>query len=128
MYFVIHKFPNLSRATIHLGTHSQPVSKRMCRKSFQEMKNMVANEVCRTPIVTFSIIVLFTSKSFIFCHLFNEDGKGPVEFFKGEKLNQTLLNFAPLCFPSIHNLIVATLALGLQLKQRGYKVTEQKEA
>jgi len=30
-----------------------------------------------------------------------------VELIKGEKLHQMLLNFAPLCSPSIHNLIVS---------------------
>jgi hypothetical protein len=42
-----------------------------------------------------------------FCHLFNEDGEGLVKLFKGEKLHQMLLKFAPLCSPSIHNLITS---------------------
>jgi hypothetical protein len=33
--------------------------------------------------------------------------KGHVEFFKGEKLNQTLLKFTPLCSLGIHNLIAS---------------------
>jgi hypothetical protein len=69
--------------------------------------NMVTNKVCRTPIVTFFAIAFTMSMSFLFCHLFNEDGEGPMELFKGEKLNQTLLKFVPLCFPSICNLIVS---------------------
>jgi hypothetical protein len=39
--------------------------------------------------------------------LFNKDEKGHVELIKGEKLHQISLNFAPLCSPSIHNLIVS---------------------
>jgi hypothetical protein len=50
MYYLVHKFPNLSRVMIHLGTHSHPVAKGKCRKSFQEMKNMVVDEVYYTPI------------------------------------------------------------------------------
>jgi hypothetical protein len=26
MYYVVHKFANLSKATIHLGTHAHPVA------------------------------------------------------------------------------------------------------
>ncbi len=71
------------------------------------MKNMVADEVCHMPTTITSTIVLFTSKTFLSYHLFNEDGEGLVELFKGEKLNQILLKFAPLCSPGIHNLIVS---------------------
>jgi hypothetical protein len=39
--------------------------------------------------------------------LFNEDGEGHVQLFKGEKLNQMLLKFAPLCSLGIHNLIAS---------------------
>ncbi len=96
MYYVIHKFPNLSKAVIfHLGTHSHLVAKGMCRESFQEMKNMVVDKVCRTPTTTSSTIILFMSKTFLFHHLFNKDGKSFVEPLKGVKLNQTLLKFIP---------------------------------
>jgi hypothetical protein len=84
MYYVVHKFPNLSRAMIHLGTHAHLIIDGKCRESFQEMKNMVVEEVCCTPIVTTSTIVLTISKTFLFCHLFNKDGEGHVELLKGE--------------------------------------------
>jgi hypothetical protein len=54
---------------------------------------MVANKVCCTPIATFLAIVLSTSKTFLFHHLFNKDGQGHVELLKGEKLNQMLLKY-----------------------------------
>jgi hypothetical protein len=91
MYYVVHKFRNLSRATIHLGTHA----------------HSVANEVYHTLITTISTIVLFASKTIFFCYLFNEDGKGHVEFIKVEKLHQMLLNFIPFCYLGIHNLIIS---------------------
>jgi hypothetical protein len=67
---------------------------------------MVIDKVCCTPTATFFTIALFMSKTFLSRHLFNEDGQGLVELLKGKKLNQTLLKFAPMCFPSICNLIV----------------------
>jgi hypothetical protein len=67
---------------------------------------MVVDKVCCKLTATFSTIALFMSKIFLSCHLFNEDGQGPVELLKGKKLNQTLLKFAAMCFPSIHSLIV----------------------
>jgi hypothetical protein len=107
MYYVVHKFPNLSRAPIHLGTHAHPNIDGKCRQSFQEMKNMVVDEVYHMPIAIISSIVLSMSKTFFSRHLFNKDGRGPMELFKSEKLDQMLLKFAPLCSPSIHNLIAS---------------------
>jgi len=68
---------------------------------------MVVDEVCHTPTTTTSVIVLSMSKTFFSCHLFNKDGKGPMELFKGEKLDQTLLMFAPLRSLGICNLIAS---------------------
>jgi hypothetical protein len=31
MYYVVHKFPNLSRITIHLGTHAHPIIDGKCK-------------------------------------------------------------------------------------------------
>ncbi len=87
MYYVVHKFPNLLRAAIHLGTHAYLVVDNKCKESFQEMMNVVADEVCCTPIINTSIIFLSMSKTFLFHHLFNDDGKGPMELFKVEKLD-----------------------------------------
>jgi hypothetical protein len=76
-------------------------------ESFQAMKNMVAEEVCPTPIVITSTIVLSMNKIFLSHHLFNKDGEGPMEVLKGEKLDQTLLKFTPLCSLGIRNLITS---------------------
>ncbi len=107
MYYVVHKFPNLSRVVIHLGTCAHPVANNKCRESFHVMKNMVVDGVCCTPTATTLTIVLFTNKTFLFHHLFNEDGQGPMEFFKGEKLDQMLLKFVPLCSLNICNFIAS---------------------
>jgi hypothetical protein len=71
------------------------------------MKNMVVEEVCRMTLATTLAITLSTSKTFLSRQLFNEDGEGHVEVLKGEKLDQTLLKFAPLCFDGICNFIAS---------------------
>jgi hypothetical protein len=68
---------------------------------------MVVDEVCRMPTATSMTIILSMSNSFIFYHLFNKDGEGPMQLLKGEKLNQMLLKFAPLCSLGICNLIAS---------------------
>ncbi len=98
-------FPNFSKATIHLLTHAYPSSNGKCRESFKEMKNMVVKEVLCTPYAMSSAISLVANKTFLSHHLFNEDGQGIVELLKGDKLNETLLKFTPLCSPIICNLI-----------------------
>jgi len=62
-------------------------------------------EVLHTPNAMSFVIALATNKTLLFCHLFNEDGQGTIKFLKGDKLNETLLKFTPLCSPNIHNLI-----------------------
>jgi hypothetical protein len=105
MYYVVHFLFNLSRTTIHLGTHVHLVFDGKCMEAFKEMENMVAKEVLCMPNAMSSIMTLVVSKTFLFCHLFNEIGQGIVELLKGDKFNETLLEYVPLCPPNIHNLI-----------------------
>jgi hypothetical protein len=81
------------------------ISEGKRRESFEEMKNMVVEEVLCTPNATSSTISLVMIKTFLFCHIFNEDGEVLVELLKGEKLNQAMSMFIPLCSPNIRNLI-----------------------
>jgi hypothetical protein len=53
------------------------------------------------------LLFLSTNKIFLSCYLFNEDGEGVVEFFKGEKLDQMLFKFSPLCSLGICTLIAS---------------------
>jgi hypothetical protein len=66
MYYVAHKFPNLAKDMIHLGTHAHLVAYSKCKEFFPEMKNMVTKEVCCMPIATTLAITLSTSKTFFF--------------------------------------------------------------
>jgi hypothetical protein len=59
------------------------------------------------PTTTTSTIDLFANKTFLSCHFFNKDGKGLMELFKGEKLDQMLLKFVPLCSLGICSLITS---------------------
>jgi hypothetical protein len=68
---------------------------------------MVIDKVYRTSTATILAITLFVSKTFLFKHLFGNNGKGHVELLKGEKLDPTLLNFSLLCFPNICNSIAS---------------------
>ncbi len=103
---MVYSLSDLSRVGTHLGTHDQHhVSEGKCKKSFEEMKNMVAKEVLRMPNVTSSTIFLAVSKTFLFHHLFNLDEVVLVELLKGEIFNQAMLMFLPLCSPNICNLI-----------------------
>jgi hypothetical protein len=79
----------------------------MCKEIVQEMENTVAYEVYCTLTITYSTIVLFGSKNFLFHPLFHGDGQGLVELLKGKKLNEKLLKFALLCSLNIQNLIVS---------------------
>jgi len=38
-------------------------------------------------------------------HLSNDNGEGPMEFLKGDKLHQVMDKFTTLCFPNIRNLV-----------------------
>jgi hypothetical protein len=60
-----------------------------------------------TPTATTLVVVLSTGKTFLSCHLFNEDREGPMELFKCEKLNQTSLKFVPLCSLDKQDLIAS---------------------
>jgi hypothetical protein len=60
---------------------------------------MVADEVYHTLIATSLAVVLSTSKSFFSSHhLFNEDGKGPMELFKGEKTKSNFVKVTSFVF------------------------------
>jgi hypothetical protein len=57
---------------------------------------VVVEKVFRMPNFTSFAITLIVNKTFLY-HLFNENGEGPIELLKGEKFNQTMSTFAPLC-------------------------------
>jgi len=72
---VVHFLFNISKIAIHLGTHVHFVSDGKCMEPLKEVKNMVAKEVLCMPNATSSTMTLVVSKTFLFCHLFNENGQ-----------------------------------------------------
>jgi hypothetical protein len=60
-----------------------------------------------TPWATLLAIVLVASKCFLFEHLLNEDGEGPMEVLKGDKLHQVMDKFIALSSSNIWNLIIS---------------------
>ncbi len=46
-----------------------------------------------------------TNKTFLYMCLLNEDGDGPMELFRGDKLNQLLEKFTEFYSPNIKNLV-----------------------
>ncbi len=107
MYFVIHKFQSLLRVAIHLGTHEHLVVEGMCKQSLEEIKVLVEGQVSCTLDAKCFAITLNGSKSFLAHHLFNENGKGPMEILPGEKLDKVMEKFQPLCSFNIQNLIAS---------------------
>lgn len=74
MYYVIHKLDTFSRASIHLNTHVHLIANDKCREALEKIKGLIEVEVFCTP----NAIALVANKTFLFHHLFNEDGEGLV--------------------------------------------------
>jgi hypothetical protein len=53
------------------------------------------------------VIVLATSKTFLFEHLLNKDGDNLMELLQGNKFTQMMDKFTTLCFPNVRNLITS---------------------
>ncbi len=66
------------------------------RKAIEQIKPLVEEEVSRTPWATLSTITLVRSNFFLFEHLLNKDGEGPVEILNGDKLCQVMDKFIGL--------------------------------
>lgn len=109
IYYVVHKQVNLIHAVIHLGTHGHRIINGRCRKVIQQVKLLVEEEVFCTPLATMLVIVLATSKTFLFEHQLNKDGDGPIELLQGNKFTQVMDKFTTLCFPNIRNLVTLSI-------------------
>lgn len=99
IYYIVHKLNNLSRVVNHLDMHAHLDVEGKCKEAMEAIKNMVAKEVSYMPNVTSSTIGLAINNTFLFHHLFNEHGEGPMELLKGKKLDQTMSKFASMCSP-----------------------------
>lgn len=94
-------------AVIHIGTHGHPIVNGRCRKVIQQIKLLVEEEVFCTPLATMLVIVLATSKTFIFEHWLNKDGDDPIELLQGNKFTHVMDKLTTSCFPNIKNLVTS---------------------
>jgi hypothetical protein len=103
IYYVVHKHENLTQIAIHLRMHDHLVVEGHSREVVEQVKSLV-KEVFQTPWATSSAIELAANKTLILSeHLLNEDGKGPMEVLKGDKLCQMMDMFITLFLPNVWN-------------------------
>ncbi len=72
-----------------------------CREVVEQVKALIQEEVFHTS----STIVLVASKSFLSHHLFNEDGEGPLETLKRDKLCQVMEKFTTFYSLNVRNMV-----------------------
>jgi hypothetical protein len=95
------------RAVIHLGVHNHLVADGKCRKSVEETRRLIAEEVdCTLDAKIFSIS-LGASKTFLASYLFDDSSDGIVELLKGEQLEHIQDMFCELNSPNIHNFVAS---------------------
>jgi len=97
----------LIQVTIHLGLHEHPMVEGCSKKVFEQVKSLVEDEASCTPRATVSTITLAANKTFLSEHLLNENGLGPVEVLKGDKLCQVMDKFLVLSSPNVWNLVTS---------------------
>jgi hypothetical protein len=56
-------------ACFHFGVHDHPIAKGECRETLKVVKNLIINEVKRSPNAKSFVIQLTTSKEFLLEHL-----------------------------------------------------------
>ncbi len=83
------------------GQHEHLVLKGNCREVVKQVKALIQEEVFHTS----STIVLVASMGFLSHHLFNEDGEGPMETLKRDKLCQVMGKFTTFYSPNVRNLV-----------------------
>jgi hypothetical protein len=77
------------------------------KKMFEQVKSLVEDEASCTPRAIVSTITLAANKTFLSEHLLNENGLGPVEVLKGDKLCQVMDKFLVLSSPNVWNLVTS---------------------
>ena len=65
LIYYVSGAPSMTRACIHLGYHHHPVKLGVCRTSAMQAKQLLDNQIQKTPTATHSKIVLEASKEFL---------------------------------------------------------------
>jgi hypothetical protein len=74
----------MSRAMIHFGLHNHLALDGKCRKSIEETKRLIREEVDCMPDAKISLISFNVSKTLLANYLLDDSNDGIVEFLKGE--------------------------------------------
>jgi len=102
-YYVIGS-THMTRAYIHLDSHSHPIIDGLCRDSIDTISRLFTQEVVKTPIAKASAIALAASKDFLDTFLVHE-GEGPKEMLQGKALDDIMDKFQVFSFPNVRNII-----------------------
>jgi len=96
----------MTRACIHLGSHSHPVANGLYRESLDTISSLIAREVAKTPTAKTSAIALAASKEFLDTFLVDE-GDGPKEMLRGKALDVVMDKFQVLSSPNVRNIVAS---------------------
>jgi hypothetical protein len=76
-----------------------------CKKSVDETRRLIAEEVNPTPNAKIFAISLNVNKTFLITHLFDDNGDGLMDLLKGKQLEQIQNKFLKLNLPNVRNLV-----------------------
>jgi hypothetical protein len=76
-----------------------------CKKTMDESKKLIEEEVNWTPNAKISFILLNASKSFLAKHLFNDSNDDSCEVLKGHQFKEIQNKFIILSLPNVCNLV-----------------------
>ena len=66
----------MMQACIHIGTHNHPIAKGHCRDAMVQIREIVKDQVAKSPNATPSAISLGVSKELLMQGLIDKDGGG----------------------------------------------------
>ena len=96
MYYVIHRFKTLTRACLHLGSHSHPISEGDYRKTIEIVKGLVRQAFHTKPKAKTSAIAFGTQ---LLCH----GNENVVTHIEGQSLTSVIDKFFGLSSPNVQN-------------------------
>ena len=106
IYHVSSSDSEVTRAAIHLGRHSHPVSQGTCQDSMDIVYDCVAKEVQKTPNAKNSAIIMAASKQYLADALIRPTPGG--SHLRGASLDAVMDQFETLTSPNVRNFVSGT--------------------
>ena len=103
MYYVVSKDPLMTRACIYIGIHDHQVAKGHYRDAMVQIREIVKDQVSRSPNATSSAISLAVGKELLMQGLIDKDGVGSA-MSEGE-LSLVFEKWSKLSTSSMNNMI-----------------------